>query len=261
MTTRITRTVSPEARELEKKSAELTSLEARLAERELDLATLQAELHSFEGTYLRIVAFRLAELDEIEAQISEAGARHKPKDREVQERASQARAQAYESAQAVEAEQEAGKREPFKPSDNLKKLYREVAKRIHPDLATDEIERKRRHELMTEANRAYEEGDQARLEAILRDWESSPESVKGEGPGPELIRVIRKIAQVENRLTTIDAEIARLEKSDLYDLKNQADQAEKEGRDLLAEMAARTDQQVVEARGRLRSITGQGATL
>ena len=261
MTARITQITSPEARELEKKKAELASLEARLAQRELDLATLQAELHSFEGTYLRIVGSRLAELDEIEAQIAEAGARNKPQDREAQERASQARAQAQDSAQAVEAEQEAGKRGPFMPSENLKKLYREVAKRIHPDLATDESERQRRHDLMTEANRAYEQGDAARLEAILRDWESSPESVKGEGPGAELVRVIRKIAQVENRLKAIDAEIARLEVSDLCHLKNQVVQAEEEGRDLLAEMAARADQQVVEARGRLRSIKGQGATL
>ena len=193
MTTRITQIKAPEARELEKKRAELATLEARLAERELDLATLQAELHSFEGTYLRTVGSRLAELDQIEAQIAEAGARNKPKDREVQQRASQARAQAEESARAVEAEQEAGKREPFMPSENLKKLYREVAKRIHPDLATDESERKRRHELMTEANRAYAEGDAARLEAILRDWESSPESAKGEGPGAELGRVIPRL--------------------------------------------------------------------
>lgn len=114
---------------------------------------------------------------------------------------------------------------------------------------------------MTEANRAYEEGDEARLKAILRDWESSPESVKGEGAGAELVRVIRKIAQIEDRLTAIDAEIARLEESDLYHLKNQVDQAEEEGRDLLAEMAAQVDEQVVEARGRLRSIKEQGATL
>jgi hypothetical protein len=114
---------------------------------------------------------------------------------------------------------------------------------------------------MSEANRAYEEGDAARLEAILRDWESSPESVKGEGPGAELVRVIRKIAQVEDRLKAIDAEIARLKESDLYHLKGQVDQANNEGRDLLAEMAAGVDQQVVEARGRLRSIKGQGATL
>jgi phage shock protein A len=99
------------------------------------------------------------------------------------------------------------------------------------------------------------------LEAILRDWESSPESVKGEGPGAELVRVIRKIAQVEDRLKAIDAEIARLEESDLYHLKNQVDRAHEEGRELLAEMAARADQQVVEARGRLKSIAGHGATL
>jgi hypothetical protein len=261
MTTRIKQVALPEARELQKKKSELATLETRLAERELDLATLQAELHSFEGVYLHIVGSRLAELDEVEAQIAEAMARRKPKNRESQERASQARAQAHESAQAVEAEQEAGKRELFKPTESLKKLYREVAKRIHPDLATDESERRRRHELMSEANRAYEEGDEARLEAILHDWESSPESVKGEGPGAELVRVIRKIAQVEGRLKAIDAEFARLGQSDLYRLKTQADQAGALGRDLLAEMAARVDQQVVEARGRLRSIAGHGATL
>jgi len=261
MTVRIQLVTSPEDRELEKKKTELASLQQRLAERELDLATLQVELRSFEGTYLRIVGSRLAELDEVEAQIAEAEARPTPQDQKAQERVSQARTQAQESARAVEVGQEAAKREPFAPSDNLKKLYREVAKRIHPDLATDESERKRRNELMAEANRAYEEGDEARLEAILRDWESSPESVKGEGPGAELVRVIRKIAQVEDRLKAIDAAIARLEESDLYTLSNQVNQAKVNGRDLLTEMAARVNQQVAEARGRLKSIAGHGANL
>lgn len=258
---RIAQIVPPEVRELEKKKAELASLEARLAERELDLATLQAELRSFEGMYLRIVGVRLAELDEIEAQIAEAVARNKPKDQEADVRASQARAQAQESADALKAEQERDKREAFSASDNLKRLYREVAKRIHPDLSTDESERKRRHEMMSQANRAYEEGDEARLEAILREWESSPESVKGEGPGAELVRVIRKIAQIEDRMKAIDAEIARLERSDLRNLKSQTDQAKEKGRDLLAEMAARLDQQVAEARERLRATTGHSYTL
>lgn len=91
MTSQITHITSPEARELEKKRAELATLETRLAERELDLATLQAELRSFERTYVRIVGTRLAELDEIQAQIAEAEARSKPKDRKAQERAAQAR--------------------------------------------------------------------------------------------------------------------------------------------------------------------------
>jgi hypothetical protein len=44
----------------------------------------------------------------------------------------------------------------FRPSDSLKKLYREVAKRIHPDLVTDETEKKRRQQLMIEANQAID---------------------------------------------------------------------------------------------------------
>ena len=54
------------------------------------------------------------------------------------------------------------------------------------------------------------------------------------------------------QLKAIDAEIARLEETDLYQLKTQVDQAEEEERDLLAAMAAGVDQQVAEARGRLR---------
>ena len=50
---------------------------------------------------------------------------------------------------------------------SLKKLYREIAKRIHPDLATDEKDRARRHKLMAEANRAYEDGDEARIVQLL----------------------------------------------------------------------------------------------
>src|SRR3989304_4909645 len=162
---------------------------------------------------------KLSELASLEAQIAEALARLNPKDNKAKEKAEQARYQAQESAHATGNIQEQKEPLRFKPSESLKKLYREVAKRIHPDLTTDEEERTRRQQLMVEANRAYEEGDEERLEAILREWESSPESVKGEGPGTDLVRAIRKIAQVEERLPTIETEIADFKRSDLYKLK------------------------------------------
>ena len=214
------------------------------------MATLQAELRTFERRYLRIVGVRYAELDEIEAKIAEALARLNPKDSKAQEQATQTRTQAQESAQATSNVKDTEQPYKFKPSEGLKKLYREVAKRIHPDLATDEEERIRRQQLMAEANQAYEEGDEERLEAILREWESSPESVKGEGHGVELVRVIRKIAQVEERLRTIEVEIAQLKESDLYQLKTKVEKAEKVGQDLLAEMAKQLDQQIADARKR-----------
>jgi len=146
--------------------------------------------------------------------IVEAEARLRPKNNKIQEQAAQAR----ESAQATGMAQEP-REEKFEPSENLKKLYRDVAKRIHPDLAIDEKERARRQQLMADANCAYEEGDEAKLWAILAEWESSPEAFEGEGTAEELIRVIRKIAQVEKRLRVIETEIAQLEKSELYQLK------------------------------------------
>ena len=248
------RAETPEEKELARKLAELTVLEGELAQRELDLATLQAELHAFERRYLRIVGIRYAEFDEIDAQIAEALAELTPKSSEAQERASQARAQANESAQMSKTAQELGRRDEFTPSDALKKLYREVAKCIHPDLATDENDRVRRQRFMAEANQAYEDGDEARLREILREWESSPEAVRGDGVGAELIRVIRKIAQIESRLQAIESIIAQLRSSDLFRLKVEVERTEAEGRDLLAEMAIRLDQKIADVRRHLASL-------
>ena len=254
MKTGLTRGQTPEEKELSKKLSELAELETELAQRELDLATLQAELHTFQQGYLGTVGVRLAELDEIEAQIAEAEARLRPKDTRFHKKAAHARAQAQQSAEATGIAEET-KKDKFKPSEHLKTLYREVAKRIHPDLAVDEQERLRRQKLMADANLAYEEGDETKLQTILAEWENSPESVKGEGIAAELVRVIRKIAQVKRRLGAIKIEITQLEKSDLYKLKIKAERADDEGRDLLAELASQVGERIAVARERLAAIT------
>jgi len=110
---------------------------------------------------------------------------------------------------------------------------------------------------MAEVNSAYEKGDEIKLRAILDEWESSPESIKGEGTAAELIRVIRKIAQVEKRLHSIEFEISQLEESDLYQLKIKVEKAEDEDRDLMAEMASRVDEQIALANDRLNKIPGK----
>ena len=54
----------------------------------------------------------------------------------------------------------------------FKKLYREIARQIHPDLSTNEVDRGRRTRLMAEANRAYTDGDEVKLRAVLDEWHS-----------------------------------------------------------------------------------------
>jgi DNA repair exonuclease SbcCD ATPase subunit len=253
-TSPLIRNQTPEEREFRKKSQELIGLEAELADYELDLATVQAELAKFETTYMSIVGVRLAELDEIEAQIAEAEAHQSPQDEKQQENARQARRQARKSAEASGVIQEF-KESKFVPSETLKKLYREVAKKIHPDLSSDEEDRVKRQKIMAEANQAYSDGDEAWLRKILTEWESSPESVKGDGTGADLVRIIRKIAQIEDRIEDIKAEINELKKSDLYILQTKTEKAETEGRDLLGELADEVNKKIKLAKNRLERIT------
>ena len=144
MASKIIRTETPEERELVAKKADLSVLETQLAQRELDLSTLHGELHAFEQRYLRIVGVKFAEIDELEAEIAEALSRRSPSDGTARKQAAGARAKATESAQATSALVLADSVE-FKPSDDLRSLFREIAKRIHPDLATDDTDRAKRH--------------------------------------------------------------------------------------------------------------------
>ncbi|MBI3782949.1 MAG: J domain-containing protein [Deltaproteobacteria bacterium] len=250
---------TPEQRELAKKLAELGQLEATLAERELVLATLRAEMRAFYAQYVRVIGDRYARLDEIEAQIAEATARLNPQDAEAQRRASAARAKARKSAGRATAAKGSKRAAKFTPSDSLKKQYRDAAKHVHPDLASSDEERSRRQRVMGEINGAYEAADEDRLRKILRDWQDSPEAVVGEGPGADLIRTIRKIAQVERRLETIDATITALRAGYFYQLRAKTQDAKSKGVDLLAQMAAEADARIERAQQRLATMTAARA--
>lgn len=240
--------LTPEAQELARKQRALAALEAQLADRELELATLRADLDHFERHYLQTVGRRYARLDDLKAQITEARARRQPQQEDVREQAQEARAKAQESAQAAgagNAETPALEDEtsPPKPqrSESLRNLYREAAKLLHPDLTLDGEEKKKRDRLMAEINDAYKRGDEERIRAILREWHASPENVQGDGPGAELVRIIRKIAQVEQRLENIAAELEQLRQGELFKLKQQVEEARENGRDVLGGFTEVTD--------------------
>ncbi len=241
----------PEEIELEQKRNELAVLETDLGNQELELTTLKVDLALFERRYLRTVASRYAELDELLAKIAEAEASHHPGDSVRREQANAARSKANETAGAATTEESQDQRTQFKPSDNLRSLFRDTAKAMHPDLASDDEDRARRERFMAEANKAYSEGDEPRLRAILDQWQSSPESVRGEGTAVELVRTIRKLARAHRRLEEIRSELETLKDSDLFKLHLQAIQAQTEGRDLLNELAGQVQGQIAVAKRRL----------
>lgn len=241
------------------KRLELDEIEKDLVEKELQLTGLRAELADFERHYLKIVGVLYAELDEIEARIAELIARRNPANTDAQDIARQARQKATESHSAVD-EIALQISKSFRSSPELKNLYREVARRIHPDLATDEADRVRRQRFMARANRAYEEGDEVGLKAILEEYESSPDTVIGEGIGAELVRVIRKIAQAKRRLREIEGELILLEQLEIMELKNRVEEGEKQGRDILAEMATTVTIRIRGARATLHKLSSEGVS-
>jgi len=242
--------LKPEETELLRKRDEQSALESELAERELRATNLRAELGAFERRFLHLVGLRYAELDEYKAQLAERLAAEQPGNERAQKAATEARAGAGETKNGA-GEKSDAELHVFKASPEMKRAYREVAKRIHPDLTSDRNDRTTRQQLMARANEAYERGDEATLTKILSEYESSPEAFQGEGAGAELVRVIRRISQVRGRLSEIEAESQALLRSDLYQLRLRVEEAAQHGRDMLTEMMAKTDEQIAEAKRRL----------
>src|ERR1019366_8821684 len=164
MSGHLTRRLKPEEEEILRKREELAAIRAALAERELELVDLHSQLAAFEGRYLRHVGTLYAELDEWKALISELHARLDPS-AAVEDQAYEARQQAHRTYE--DAHGAASKTTDFTPSPELKSLFREIAKRIHPDFCRDASDLARRTRFIAEANRAYEAGDAEALQRIL----------------------------------------------------------------------------------------------
>jgi hypothetical protein len=227
-----------EETELKAKRAELAALEEELAERELALATLRAELQAFEQSYLQVVGARYAELEEVERRIAEVMA-----GRPVEE--DQPDFHAEGCGQTM-----------FHPGESLKKLYRDAARLCHPDLATDAAERERRHRLMVEVNKAYQAGSEARLQALVAAEISQTVAAPEENPSVAVLMVTSKIALVKERLKEIDAETVGVESSEMFRLMRRAEKAQAAGIDLLADLVSQVERQIKKAKNRLNWLQG-----
>ena len=257
MDIRIKKINSPEEEELEVKRDELANISELLAEKELELTTLKNSESHLERRYLREVGIKYVELDEINAKIAEKIARQNPKDTVFQEEAETARETANSTAKdfyshEIPKEEELSK--DFKPSEEIKKLYRQIAIKIHPDKSVNESDREYRTKLMAEVNDAYANGDIERLRQILKEWESSPESVTGEWIAFDLVRMIRSISQIKGRLKTIEKEIKTIKETEMHKMMMQVQEAEENGRDLLNELADKIDSDIQLAKGKLEGL-------
>ncbi len=138
---------------------------------------------------------------------------------------------------------------------HLKRLYRQLARRFHPDLVADPAERTHRTELMARINEAYSARDLATLLMLAEQPDAG-------GPAEPLaalqLQELRQInAQLRRRITDLQFERTNLIHSDLMQFMLEDKLAKSRGHDLLAEIAAQLEQEYAEAMRRLEELRYQ----
>jgi predicted nucleic acid-binding Zn-ribbon protein len=137
--------------------------------------------------------------------------------------------------------------QPLEPAAEaeIKRLYRQLARRFHPDLSGDETERARRTEIMAAVNEAYA----ARSLIELATLAQQPDALAGVEPSGQTQAQLIEAMQVElnrgrRRLTEIETELRNLRYRPSVELSLDVKSARRQGRDLLAELAAELRQKI-----------------
>jgi len=226
--------------DLESLRARVAELEAALGERSAQAARTKSELDAFRIKYRQDVGLLHEELDRLELALAEA---------ELGILTEQ-----LGDASPADSIPNMPEPQPRYTTDAVRKLFRDVAKAIHPDLTQDEVARDRRHSLMIEANRAYALGDEEQLRAILQKWERSPEAVEGTDTDAVRLRLMRRIAQIEEQLDMLAGAVAAVRDTSLWKLKAMVDEEAAKGNDLIKDMVRRLKRDILVATNRLDAL-------
>lgn len=166
--------------------------EQALIEFEIAVETFRIEVDNFSRLHHQRLGPMYSRLDELDALIAEAVAA-RTKDPEDIRKAREARGLVLPMPKVEElfhgwidsdglspegaamlTEQPVQPPPRVRPSEEARRIYRELARKAHPDLAEEETERKRRGEFIVRVNAAYAAGDEGRLRALAEEWAAGP---------------------------------------------------------------------------------------
>ncbi|MEU9228464.1 hypothetical protein AB0D40_29340 [Streptomyces massasporeus] len=199
--------------------------EQALIEYEIAVETFRVEVENFSRLHEQKLGPLYARLEELDARILEARAVRSgdPADRQ---RADEARARLapipgveellhgwmdgdglFPEASAMLTDQPVRPPQRVRPSEEARKLYRDLARKAHPDLAQEEKERRRREEFITRVNAAYARGDEAELRELAAEWAKGPELKRGPSRAEELYARLEWLAQRKELLGLLAREL------------------------------------------------------
>jgi hypothetical protein len=180
------------ARPEERLEQAVRSAEQALIEYEIAVETFRVEVENFSRLHQQRLGPLYARIEELDAQIAEAQAARSG-DLEDLRRAQEARARLqpipavehlmhgwmdgnglFPEAVAMLTDQPVRPPQRVRPSEEARRLYRELARKAHPDLVQDEAERRRREDFLTRVNAAYARGDADEMRRLAEEWAAGP---------------------------------------------------------------------------------------
>ncbi|GAA2475774.1 hypothetical protein GCM10010406_09850 [Streptomyces thermolineatus] len=258
----------------------VSAAEHALIEFEIAVETFRVEVENFSRLHHQRLGPVYARLDELDAQIAEAVAARSGTEEDARA-AREARERAMPMPDvdelfgrpAPEGPDDGAPAAPepprrVRPSREAQRLYRELARRAHPDLAQDTAEQERRSTFIARVNEAYGHGDEQRLRELAQEWEAGPPAAPtaagedgaagGEGPGtgPEdRVEVLyARLEWLAARQESLAAFRAELEESAVGRMLRLAPD-EPDG--LIAEIAEQLLAQVAEKEARLAGLLAE----
>ncbi len=232
---------------------EAARLRDRLAEIEVEQATLEAELAAFNSDYMRIVMTVMLDVQELEARILALVAARSGASDDA-EAAHSARERVNETTAHIRA---IPKTPGPIPTGDIKKLFRDAAKRMHPDLAADEEARGHAEAFMKRLNTAYRAGDAEAIVNLLGQWEASPFGGGGDDDdAARSARAARRVGALGDAVARAQQRLDDLRASELAQLLERVMAAAAAGGDLLADMRRDAEAALVQARARLAELQG-----
>ncbi len=266
------RVTTPEAeqpRPEERLEQAVRAAEQALIEFEIAVETFRVEVENFSRLHHQKLGPMYARLDELDAQIAEARAA-RTGDPEDLRKAEEARARVlpmpgveelfhgwmdgeglFPEAAAMLTDQTVRPPERVRPTEEARKLYRELARKAHPDLAQEEGERARREEFITRVNAAYGRGDTAQLRELAEEWAAGPAPAERRPtPAEELYARLEWLSGRKEMLTLIARD---LEESAIGSMLRMAPD---DPDALLAEIADKLLAEVAEKEGELAQLVG-----
>ena len=240
--------------QISRQKEQIANQEAVLADLEADVLDLRRDLSDFERRYKRIAEPLAIRLDAVKTALADLEEKatferfggHPLGDENPQQSDwelpqgyvpadEQFRRTWHKPGATIEPQAEL----PIQPKPretSIKKLYRQLALRYHPDLTSDAGERVTRTALMARINQAYSERN---LEA-LQTLAGQREVVSVDQPLEALqLQELRQInSQLTERISALRIEYSNLLHSEMVRLAMEDRYASSRGRDLLAEIAA-----------------------